>query len=137
MGQSSVGCRLCRVTSTPTQGVSSTHIARDPVTTENSSALTTDQHIFNMKITIILTLVSLTVVAASPQFDFLSNLFGGGRNRNQRPRGGRQNGGAGEIAEETIDPIIGSEDKIFLFHGKSDVLRSHSATEKTSVGQMG
>jgi len=45
--------------------------------------------------------------------------------------------GAGEIAEETIDPIIGSEDKIFLFHGKSDVLRSHNATEKTSVGPMG
>merc|ERR1719347_756160 len=57
--------------------------------------LTTDQHIFKMKITIVLTLVSLTLVAASPQFDFLSNLFGGGRNRNQRPRGGRQNGGGG------------------------------------------
>jgi len=45
--------------------------------------------------------------------------------------------GAGGIAEETIDPIIGSEDKISLFHGKWAVLRSHNATEKTSVGQMG
>merc|ERR1712243_361573 len=129
MGQSSVGCRLCRVTSTPTQGVSSTHIARDPVTTENSSALTTDQHIFNMKITIFITLVSLTLVAASPQFDFLSNLFGGGRNRNQRPRGGRQNGGGGGNCRGNYRPN-------HRFGGQ-DVLRSHNATEKTSVGPMG
>ena len=51
-----------------------------------------------MKITLILSLVSLTIVSAAPQFGFLGQLFGGGRNRgrgrqNNRPSGG--NGGGG------------------------------------------
>merc|ERR1719312_2228753 len=55
---------------------------------------------FKMKITLILSLVSFTIVSASPQFGFLGQLFGGGRNRgrgrgrqNNRPSGG--NGGGG------------------------------------------
>merc|ERR1711875_60290 len=50
---------------------------------------------FKMKITLVLSLMSLTFVSTSPQFGFLGQLFGGGRNRgrgrqnnNNRPSGG-------------------------------------------------
>merc|ERR1719312_238520 len=55
---------------------------------------------FKMKIILVLSVVSLTIVSASPQFGFLGQLFGGGRNRgrgrqNNRPSGGNGGGGGG------------------------------------------
>merc|ERR1712223_2384580 len=48
-----------------------------------------------MKIILVLSLVSMTVVSASPQFGFLGQLFGGGCNRGRGRQNNRPNGGGG------------------------------------------
>merc|ERR1711874_373778 len=50
---------------------------------------------FKMKISLVLSLLGLSVCSASPQFGFLGQLFGGGRNRGRQNNRNRPSGGGG------------------------------------------
>merc|ERR1711874_844905 len=50
---------------------------------------------FKMKISLVLSLLGLSACSASPQFGFLGQLFGGGRNRGRQNNRNRPSGGGG------------------------------------------